>query len=139
MPVFTNDTYGAQGRTSFTAAASRNRLRLTCTATLPYSQTTADAVTFSLAVNSTVSCVNSSIANVILLWTDVFTAAYFIGQLFLAGESGKVFLFPDFLWQWTLTPKEFADMGGFPLDYLKGSIGILPAFGDTTSFRQYFK
>ena len=139
MPIFTNDTYGAQGRSGFAAAASRNRLRLTCAATLPYSQTTADAVTFSHTTNSTISCVNSSIANVILLWTDVFTAAFFIGQLYLAGKTGKVFLFPDFLWQWTLNPQEFANMGGFPLDYLKGSIGIIPAFGDTTSFRQYFE
>jgi Receptor family ligand binding region len=138
MPIFTNDTLGSDGRIAFTGSASRSRLRTTCTASLPYATVDSESVQFARTINSTVTCIATSIANVVLLWTDAFNAAYFIGQLYATGTTGKVFLFPDFCWQWTLDPQEFADLGNFPLSYLKGSIGIVSKNGDRTFFKAYF-
>lgn len=139
MPVFTNDTFGSNGRTAISTAGNRNRLRFTCTATLPTIFTPQQGETFTSNVNSTAVCIAGSFATVVVLWMDPLNAANLIGYLYnKAGAPQKTFIFVDSAWKFTIDPASFAEVGNFPISYLKGSIGVVPAYGDVEPFRQHF-
>ena len=66
-------------------------------------------------------------------------AAVLIGSLYnYGGAPQKTFIFVDLSWKFTMDASRLAEIGNFPLSYLKGSIGIVPSYGNISDFVEYF-
>jgi ABC-type branched-subunit amino acid transport system substrate-binding protein len=120
IPLFTNDTYGTSGKTSFTTEASRNRLRLTCTNTIPFGQTASQLQAAQNAITNSANCISSSIATVVLLFMDLNNAANVLQGLYKnPGTRGVTFFASDAWITFTDDPVNFA-LNKFPLSFLQG-------------------
>lgn len=70
VPLFSNDTYGESGRTEFYSAAAQSNLSYTCETTIPSSVTTEDIRQSASLIANVSSCISSSIANVVLIYSE---------------------------------------------------------------------
>ena len=125
-PLFSDDEIGSSGSTAFPNAASRRRVRLTCSNTIK-AGTTSGMESFS-------NCLAESFANVVVLYMkaeDAINAINIINQNPI--NRRVVFIAPK---GWGRIADQ-NNLGNFPI--LHGSFAFVPSTGDLTGFNTWWK
>lgn len=125
--LFTNDIYGQSGRTAFLNEAGRQRIKVTCSNTIFVNSTR--------GLQNFASCISQSEASVILLWMGPQDAANALSFLYINStiNSRLTFIAPDG-WASIEDVATFNDTTArtnysFPLSFIEGTLGYLPAVG----------
>jgi hypothetical protein len=131
--LFTNDQYGVSGKNAFQQAASRQRIRMTCLNVITPNATQ--------GLQNFAQCLQTSDANVVLLWMGPQDAANSISVLYNITQNSRLTFAASDRWALTTNITRFTQMSlpftglTFPPSYLQGillfnysfnrSIGIL--------------
>lgn len=140
-PLFSSDEYGLFGRSNFITSSESANIYTTCADWIipplaspgVFSNGTVD-VAYSFA-----KCVaNSDLVNVVFLFMDATTAAYVISVLYSMPNNNRLTFIATDAWYNFRGVGNPLEMYNVPMEYLFGTISLVPSPGNTSVFEDYF-